>query len=143
MISNGGVSAREKMCSLRRLDLDLAGRQLGVDVVAARDDAAGDGDAELGAQLAGERVRLGVDVGTEDHLRDAGAIAKIDEDAAAVIAARGHPAHEDDVLVADVGGAQLRHSEWVRLRSTRNCAEPALRTCARNITQLAIRSTRA
>ena len=90
-----------------RLDLDLAGRQLGVDVVAARDDAAGDADAELGAQLAGERVRLGVDVGAEDDLGDAAAIAQIDEDAAAVIAARGDPAHEDDLAVADVGGAQV------------------------------------
>ena len=107
LISNGGVSAREKMCSRVGFDLDLAGRQLRVDVVPPREmTRAGDADAELRAQLAGERVRLRVDVGLEDDLGDAAAIAQIDEDAAAVIAARGHPAEEDDVALADVGGAQ-------------------------------------
>ena len=45
----------------------------------------------------------------EHDLREAVAIAQIDEDAAAVIAAGWHPAEEDDAL-ADVAGAQLRRS---------------------------------
>ena len=51
------------------------------------------------------RVRRGVGLGLEDDLRDAAAIAQIDEDAAAVIAAGGHPAEEDGAL-AGVAGAQ-------------------------------------
>jgi hypothetical protein len=47
-----------------------------------------------------------VDVGAEDDLGDAAAIAQVDEDAAAVIAAGRDPAHEND-FVSDGGGAQL------------------------------------
>jgi murein DD-endopeptidase MepM/ murein hydrolase activator NlpD len=90
----------------RGLDLDLAGGELGVLVFAARDDRAGDRDAELRAQLAGERVRLAVDVGAEDHLGDASAVAQIDEHAPAVIAAGGDPAHERDRMT-DVARAQI------------------------------------
>ena len=50
-------------------------------------------------------MRVGVGVGLEDDLRDAVAVAQIDEDAAAVIAAGRDPADQDDAL-ADVAGAQ-------------------------------------
>ena len=46
------------------------------------------------------------DVGIEDDLRDAVAVAQVDEDAAAVVAAARDPAEEHD-LFADVGRAQV------------------------------------
>lgn len=67
------------------VDLDVAGRDLGVGVALGADlDDALDGDAELGAQP----VRLGQHVGSpEHHLRDAGGVPQVDEDDAAVVAA--------------------------------------------------------
>ncbi len=107
MSNSGGVSLplREKIMQRRGLDLDLARRQLGVDVVAARDHAPLDADAKLRAQLARRGVGRGIDVGAEDYLGDAFAVAEIDEDAAAVIAPGGHPAQQYD-LGADVAFAE-------------------------------------
>ena len=68
-------------------------------------NAAG-GDDELGADLAGAGVGLGLDVRTEDHLHQAAGVAQIDEDDAAVVALFLDPAAEDDLL-ADVFGAHL------------------------------------
>ena len=51
-------------------------------------------------------VHGGVDVLVEDDLGDAVAVAQVDEDHAAQIAAAMHPAHQKDGL-AGVGGAQL------------------------------------
>ncbi len=59
-----------------------------------------------GRSGAGEGVGLGVDVGIEDDLGEAVAVAEVDEDAAAVIAAVLDPAEEDDLL-ADVPGGEL------------------------------------
>src|SRR5206468_996644 len=87
------------------LDLDLAGREVGVLLAAPLDDDAGDADAELVPKLAGARERLGALVGLEGDLRDARSVAQVDEDEAAVIAARRNPAEEHDAL-AGVGGAQ-------------------------------------
>ncbi len=72
------------------VDLDLAGGDLRVGVALRADlDDTGDRDAELGAQP----VRLGQHVGVaEHHLCDAGGVAQIDEDDAAVVAAASHPA---------------------------------------------------
>ena len=87
------------------MHLDLAGGHLGVAARAAVDHRAGDADAELGAQLAGQGVGLGVDARLEHDLGEAAAVAQIDEHAAAVIAAGGDPAEQHDLL-PDVGRAQ-------------------------------------
>ena len=87
------------------LDLDVAGREVGVLVAAALDDDARDADAELAAQLAGQRVGLGAGRRLEDDLGEAAAIAQVDEHAAAVVAAGGNPAEQDDAL-AGVAAAQ-------------------------------------
>ena len=87
------------------LHFDLAGGQVRVLVAAALDDGAGDADAELSAQLAGERCASAATPGLEDHLGEAASIAKIDEHAAAVVAPGMHPAEEDDAL-AGVAGAE-------------------------------------
>ncbi len=77
-----------------------------------------------------------------------GAVAQIDEDAAAVVAARGHPAEEDDTA-SPMSAARSSPQRWVRLSSTRNCFaavedgandEGDMR---RNITHLAIQAMRA
>src|SRR5262249_10830325 len=72
---------------------------------AALAHGAGEADAELAAQIAGEGVGLRVGRWLEHHLGESGTVAQIDEDAAAVIAARVHPAEEDHAL-ASVGAAQ-------------------------------------
>ncbi len=87
------------------LDLDFTGGQVWVLVTAAFHDRAGYADAELAAQLAGQRVRVRVRARFEHDLGQAAAIAEIDEHAAAVVASRGHPAKQNDAL-AGVGGAQ-------------------------------------
>ena len=76
-------------------DLDLAGREGGVDVLgAAADDLAGDADDVLGAELVGGGVGFGSGVGMEDELDETGAVAEVDEDDAAVVAAGVDPAGE-------------------------------------------------
>ena len=59
------------------------------------------------AQRAGELVGLGGEIGLEDDLGQALAVAQVDEHRAAVIAPVVHPAEEDDLL-ADVRGVELR-----------------------------------
>jgi hypothetical protein len=83
----------------RRVDLDLAGGQVGV-VVAGRapGDLADDLDAELVAQVVGVLL-------AEDHLDDPRAVAQVDEDDPAVVAAAGHPAGQRHGR-AGVGRAQ-------------------------------------
>jgi len=58
----------------------------------------------LGAQHVRPRVGLLGDLGTEDDLGQARAIAQIDKDEATVVAAKLHPAHEADAGV-NVAGA--------------------------------------
>ena len=60
----------------------------------------------LGAQRLGERVRLGGRLGVEDELDDARAVAQVDEDQAAVVAAAVDPAGDADGL-ADARGVEL------------------------------------
>ena len=81
--------------------------RLGFKVSAGRRvDAAAHRDDELAAQLA-RQLEGGLPVlRIEDYLDDAAAVAQVDEDEAAVIAARVHPAHDGDVS-AGVGGAQV------------------------------------
>ena len=89
------------------LELDLAGVELRVDVaLLAAHDRAGGGDDVLGAQPLGQRVGLGRRLGVEDELDDPGAVAQVDEDQPAVVAAAMHPAGDADGRV-DVAGAQL------------------------------------
>ncbi len=52
------------------------------------------------------RVAFGREFLVEHHLADAGAVAQIEEDQVAVVAAAVDPAHHDNVL-AGVGGAQF------------------------------------
>ena len=74
-------------------DLDLAGRQVRVDValLAAHDGADGRDDV-LGAQALGERERRAARVRVEDELDEPGAVAQVDEDQPAVVAAAVDPA---------------------------------------------------
>ena len=83
---------------LVRLDLDLAGRELGVDRVGRPQlHLAGHGLLD-GAEEAAARV--------DDDLREAVVVAEVDEEDAAVVAEAEHPAGEPDGL-ARVGGAEL------------------------------------
>ena len=87
-------------------DFDFAGGDVRVDGVGvAQLDVADDGDDVLGAQRLGLLVELGAGVGGDDDLGDAGAVAQIEKDEVAEIAAAVDPAHEDD-FGAGVGGAQ-------------------------------------
>ena len=100
------VGLREHL-EIRGPHLDGAGRQVGVLVAAARLHLAGDADAVLGAQVGGEREqRRGRLRRIEHQLREALAIAKIDEHAAAVIAIARDPAGQGD-LRSDIGVAEL------------------------------------
>ncbi len=44
-------------------------------------------------------VRFGIDFRVEDNLSDAPAVAEVDEDNPAVVAAAKNPAHENDFLI--------------------------------------------
>ena len=77
------------------LDLDLARREVRVDLASlAADDVAGDADDVLGAQPLGGGEQLGAVLRVEDELHDARAVAQVDEDQAAVVAAVVDPARD-------------------------------------------------
>ena len=79
-------------------DFDLAGGHVGVfEARAAAADVAFDGDDVLGARGVGLVVR-GADLLVDDDLRDAGAVAQVEEDEVAVVAAAVDPAHQNHVL---------------------------------------------
>ena len=80
-----------------------------------RDQLAGRAEDVLGPQPLGERERLRRRLGVEDELQDAAAVAQVDEDQAAVVAAAVHPAR-DAHLVAD---ARARRARRPRRRGTR------------------------
>ena len=111
-ISNGGVSLLLKTESSTTCTSISPVGKLRVLVRAAALDDAADADDPLAPQRSREVVRgaravaVAAELRVEDELRDAFAIAQIDEDAAAVIAVARHPAEEDDVL-AFVCGAEL------------------------------------
>jgi len=80
--------------------------QIGVDgAVRPRAHRAFHAQHELGARLVGHRKRQRR-VRGRDHLHHAAAVAQVDENHAAVVAAVQHPAGQRDAL-ADVGAAQL------------------------------------
>ena len=79
---------------------------VGIDGVGvAQLDRADDGDDVFVAQGFGLFVDGGVAFGIEDNLHDAGAVAEIDEEQAAVVAALVDPSHEHGFF-AGVGGAE-------------------------------------
>ena len=90
-IGNGGGSDWLSTSSGGRRDLDLAGRQIGVD------GALGPGPDR--ARRPGARTRRATRwtsapadrVGVDDHLHEAGGVAQVEEHHAAVVAARGRP----------------------------------------------------
>jgi hypothetical protein len=92
---------------LGRHQLHAAARQLAVHGLrrAPLEDAA-HGQHELAAQLRGALVGARRGVGPEHHLYEAAAVAQVDEDDAAVVAAALDPAREDQ-LAADEGFANL------------------------------------
>ena len=84
-------------------DLDLAGLDLRIDrFFRAEIDAAGNPDDKLRAQALGHFIRLVAD----DGLRDAVAVADVEEHDAAEIADAVDPSHDDDVF-AGIGGGQF------------------------------------
>ena len=95
------------MRSVVDLDLDGAGRQVRVDGLGgAGDDLALRLEDELVADLLRELRRLGRVLRVDHELRDPGAVAEVDEDEAAVVAAARGPAGERlaraDVLLAEL-----------------------------------------
>ena len=92
---------------LGRLNLDLAGRHLGIDGVrAAQAHLAHSGNHVLRPHLLALQVAVGRQLLVQHNLRDAGAVAQIEKDQVAVVAAPVHPAHQDHLLPG-VGGAQV------------------------------------
>ena len=89
------------------LNLDFAGRHLGIDgVLVAQAHLAHRGDNILRPHLLALRVALGRQFLVEHDLGDAGAVAQVEEDQVAVVAAPVDPAHHHHLL-AGVGGAQI------------------------------------
>ena len=99
------LPGRRQHLDLARENLDLAGRQIGVDGIAgARLDLAVDADHPFAAHrlggLEGRRIRIG------DDLRQAVVVAQVDEQQPAMVADAVHPARKADGG-ADVGFPQL------------------------------------
>ena len=67
---------------------------------------ANDGDDKLRTHRGGAVVDFRPGIGRDHHLRDAAAVAQVEEDEIAEIAALVHPSHEHD-LGTGVRGAQL------------------------------------
>ena len=113
-ISNGGVSLLLKtVSSTTWTSISPVGELAGSCSPPRLFDDAADADDPLAAQrparascaFAGASPWPG-ELGVEDDLRDALAVAQVDEDAAAVVAVARDPAEEDDLL-ALVGRAEL------------------------------------
>ena len=89
-----------KDLKLRNVNLDLAGRQVGVlGALWARLNHTGNLDAVLGAQVVGALCNVGF---TEDDLSDAGTVTQVDEDNATVVTATGNPAGQGYGFACDV-----------------------------------------
>ena len=123
MASSAGREGREARvvedAQLGGLDLDFAGGHFGIDgVLVAQADLADRGDNVLGAHLLALGVAVGGQLLVEHDLADAGAVAQVEEDEVAVVAAAVDPAH-DDHLLTGVGGAQFAADD----ASVRDCLE--------------------
>src|SRR5262249_30485848 len=114
-------------------DLDLARGDFPVDRIrVALADLAPDRDDGLVAELRGLVMDLLVAVGAEEHLRLALAIAEIDEDQVAEVAAHVDPAVEDDRLSdvrrpqfpAGVGSLQFPHGMTIPAYPTTRSYSP-------------------
>ena len=106
----GGVLASLSSSSSSATIFDFAGGHVGVvEACAAAADVAFDGDDVLGAGGVGLVVRAGQTFFVDDDLGDAGAVAEVEEDEAAVVAAAVDPAHEDDVLPRVFGAEFATH----------------------------------
>ena len=89
------------------LDFDFAGGHFGVDGVrVAEADFAHGGDDVFRADLFALEMAIGRELFVKHDLGDAGAVAEVEEDEVAVVAAAVDPAHEHNLL-AGVGGAQV------------------------------------
>ena len=100
------------MRSVVHLHLDGACRQVRVDRLrCAGDDLALGLEDELVADLVRELGRLGRPLGVDHELRDPGAVAEVDEDEPAVVAAARRPAGEGhagaDVLLAELAAHEI------------------------------------
>ncbi len=84
---------------LSSLNLDLASRHLGVDCVGvAQADLADCGHDVLRADCLALQVPIGSELFVEHHLGDARAVAHVEKDEVAVVAAAVDPAHQDNRL---------------------------------------------
>src|SRR5262249_24316463 len=72
----------------------------------APDDLAGRRDHVLGAKLLRQRVRLRRVLRVKDQLQEPAAVAQVDEDQPAMVAAAVHPAGDADAI-ADARGPEL------------------------------------
>ena len=103
----GGETGVVEHAELGSFDLDFAGGHFGIDGVGrAQADFADGSDDIFGAHLLSLGVAVGDKLLIEDNLGDAAAVAEVEEDEVAVVAAAVDPAHEDDGL-ACVGGAEI------------------------------------
>ena len=98
------------------LQLDRAGREVGVDVaLLAQHDVAGDADDVLAAQPLGGGEQLGPVLGMKDELQQSRAVAQVDEDQPAVVAAAVHPAGDAQAFADPVwsGGSGPRIAQAI------------------------------
>ena len=92
------------------LELDLAGRHVRVDGLGApRDERPLGAEDELVPDLVRELGRLGRELRIDHELRDPAAVAEVDEDQAAVVAAACHPACERQLLADELPGRLAGH----------------------------------
>ena len=87
-----------------RDEFDFAGGDFGIRFLAFYNFAF-DGDDEFAARVLGLGVRFGLRFLVENDLDDAGAVADVEEEQIAEVAATMDPAHDDGVAVG-VGGAE-------------------------------------
>ena len=126
-IANGGVGDSASRSALDDRELDLARGDLRVDrALLAAHDLALDADHVLGAQRAGQRVRLGRRLGVEDELEHAAAVAQVDEDQAAEVAAARDPARDPDGLARPLGVELARPGVAVGVRARRPHRPPRM-----------------
>ena len=105
-IGKGGVSLAARRSQRAHVDLDLAGGEVRVDVLGrALDDLALGGDDVLGAQVLGDGERVAGGLRVDDELHEPRAVAQVDEDQPAVVAAAMDPAGD-----ADLGADSARRS---------------------------------
>ena len=106
-MGNGGVRDSLSIQSFFRDQVDLAGRQFGIDGLGRTpDDRALHGHDVFAAQQFRAGVHLLIHFTVEDNLRDPRTVAQVDKNQAAQITAAMHPPHQDSAL-ADIPETQL------------------------------------